>query len=570
MTDPAIHADAYPAGGRTQAARDVSLRTRSARDAAGLVETRSRLWIALVLIGAAALTFYRLGAGSLWDQDETKYAQVAREILKTGDPVTLHINGRPWYVHPPLYMWLVALTGRTVGFTEFSVRFWSAAASVLAVYATILLGRALFSPRAGILAGAILAVTLQFLFQSRLAVFDTVLLAWMLLAMYAFVRAFESGRRAEYLWFFLYAGLGTLTKGPIGLILPALTIVPFVTLRRAWHRWREVPWALGLLLYALVGLSWYAVETWLHGRAFVSLVLGYYGLGRFFGVVEDQAGSWYYYAPVVLLGAFPWTAFWPTAAAYHARRLKDDGSLLVLLWCGLTFVFFSAAGTKLPNYVLPIYPFAAVGVAALWDAALGDPRLTRGIAVSLGLLAGLMAALYLGVRGYLVGLYPDAYRTYAHILFIPAAALAAGVGVVLILAAVRWRLAAFAALCVTAAVSWLAVLTWVVPVVEAQKPMKPLGLTILSALRPGDRIVGYRMDIAASLIYYTDHNVEWVYTPGDLRRTVCAPGRVFLVITGKEWEAVVAALPGGFRPLAEREGTDVLVKPASVRCPPGG
>ena len=574
MTDQAIHADTHPAAGRTQAVRHSLLRTRGARDGAGLVETRWHLWVALVLIGAAALTFYRLGAGSLWDQDETKYAQVAREILKTGDPVTLHINGRPWYVHPPLYMWLVALTGRTVGFTEFSVRFWSAAASVLAVYATILLGRALFSPRAGILAGAILAVTLQFLFQSRLAVFDTVLLAWMLLAMYAFVRAFESGRRADYLWFFLCAGLGTLTKGPIGLLLPVLTIVPFVTLRRAWHRWREVPWPLGLLIYAVVGLSWYAAETWLHGRTFVSLVLGYYGLGRFFGVVEDQAGAWYYYVPVVLLGAFPWTAFWPAAAVYHARRLKGDGSLLVLLWCFLTLIFYSAASTKLPNYVLPIYPFAAMGIAAFWEAALSDRRpvwrfgISLGFLVSLVLLVALIAALFIGVRGYLVGLYPDAYRTYAHILFIPAVALVAGVGLVLVLAAIRRRLAAFAALCVTAAVAWLAALTWVVPVVEAQKPMKPLGLTILSALRPGDRIVGYRMDIAASLIYYTNHNVEWVYTPGDLRRTVCAPGRLFLVITAKEWNAVLPALPAGLRPLVERDGTDVLVKPSSLSCLP--
>ena len=545
-------------------------RARVSERAPCAVEAHWHLWVALVLLGAAALTFYRLGAGSLWDQDETKYAQVAREILETGDPVTLHINGRPWYVHPPLYMWLVAATGRAAGFTEFTVRAWSAAASVLAVYATALLGRAFFSPRAGVFAGAILAVTLQFLFQSRLAVFDTVLLAWMLLAMYAFVRAYARGRRGDYLLFFLFTGLATLTKGPIGLLLPALTIVPFVTLRRSWHRWREVPWAAGLALYAVVGLSWYAVETWLHGREFVSLVFGYYGLGRFLGVVEDQAGPWSYYVPVVLLGAFPWTAFWPAAAAFHARRVREDGSLLVLLWCGLTFVFFSAAGTKLPNYVLPIYPFAAVGVAALWDTALrGDnPGPARGISFSLGLLVALVAALYAGVRGYLVGLYPDAYHAYARILLVPAVVLAAGVCLVLLLAAARWRLAAFTALCVATAAAWVGVLTWVVPVVEAQKPMKPLALAIRNALQPGDRIVGYRLSIDASLIYYTDHPVEWVDAPGDLRRAVCAPGRVFLVLAQKEWDSARTALPGGLRTLAERGGTDVLIKPASVSCSP--
>src|SRR5262249_35984716 len=145
---------------------------------------------------------------------------------------TLHVNGQPWYVHPPFYMWLVAATGRVLGFSEWTVRIWSVVFSVVAVYATVMLGRALFNHRVGLLAGAILAVTLQFLIQSRLAVFDTVLLAWMLLAILAFYRAYQRGRRADYMQFFLYAGFATLTKGPIGLVLAGLVIIAFVTLRR--------------------------------------------------------------------------------------------------------------------------------------------------------------------------------------------------------------------------------------------------------------------------------------------------------------------------------------------------
>jgi 4-amino-4-deoxy-L-arabinose transferase-like glycosyltransferase len=568
--------------------------------------SRVRLWVALILLGVAVLTFYRLGAGSLWDQDETKYAQVAREILQTGDWITLHDNGRPWYVHPPFYMWLVAATARLAGWSEFTVRFWSAVASLLTVYATILLGGALFCPRAGLLAGAILAVTFQFLVQSRLAVFDTVLLAWMLLAVYAFVRAYQGGRRADYLWFFLCAGLATLTKGPIGLLLPALVIVPFVTVRRAWHRWREVPWAAGVALYVVVGLSWYAVETWLHGWAFASPVFGYYGVGRFFGVVENQAGPWYYYVPVLLAGAFPWTAFWPSAAAYHvARARENDGSLMVLLWCGITWAFYSAAGTKLPNYVLPIYPFAAIGVAALGDAALtqaqrrvapaSTPARARGdasrpgaavraVRLSASFLLVLLAILCLGIDRYLSGLYPGQFRSLGHVLLVPAAALGGGVCLAVLLSVRRRPLGAFAALCAAMAVTWLAVLTWVVPVVEAQKPMKPLALEIRGALRPGDRIAGYRLDIDSSLIFYTDHHVDWVNDAAALRREMCAPGRVFLVIARGDEASVrgmlaqerlallpqsrSALLPAGLRLFAERGGVDVLLKPATARCSP--
>jgi 4-amino-4-deoxy-L-arabinose transferase-like glycosyltransferase len=543
----------------------VSAASPTARTSADDV-ANERLWTAALLAGVAVLTFYRLGAGSLWDQDETKYAQVAREILERGDWITMHVNGSPWYVHPPLYMWLTALTASVAGFSEFTVRFWTGVFGLVTVYATLLIGRWLFGPRTGLLAGAILAVTFHVLVQSRLAVFDTVLLAWMLLAVYAFLRAYRCGRRGDYVWFFVCCGLATLTKGPIGLVLPGLVIAAFVTARGGWHRWREVPWLVGVALYAAIGLSWYAVETWLHGRAFVSTVFGYYGFGRFFGVVEDQAGPAYYYVPILAIGAFPWTAFWPAAGVFHARRLANDGSLFVVLWCVLTFAFYSAAGTKLPNYVLPIYPLAAVGVAAWWDASLRQPRAGRGLWVGLVLLVVLLAALYWGIGGYLAHLYPARFHAYGRVLAVPAAALALGVGCVIVLAAAGDRLAALVALCTTMAVTWMGVLTGVAPVIEAEKPMKPLALEIRDALAPGDRIIGYRFDIYSSLIYYTDHHVDWISDPRELRAAVCEPGRVFLV--GEDVALAQAGLPNVFTRFGERQGVLVMLKPANARCAP--
>lgn len=528
---------------------------------------RERVWAAAVLAAAAILTFARLGAGTLWDQDETKYAEVAREMLQTGDPITLHMNGSPWYVHPPLYMWLVAATGRIAGFSTLTVRFWSAAASVLAVYATMLLGTALFNTRTGVLAGAVLAVTFHFLVQSRLAVFDTVLLAFMLLAAYGAVRGYQRGRAADYLRFFVFAGLATLTKGPIGLVLPALVMAAFATARRAWPRWREVPWGTGLALYALIGLSWYAVEAAVRGSAFVRPVLGYYGVGRFFGVVENQAGPWYYYLPILALGAFPWTAFWPAAAVWHVRRLREDGSLFVLLWCGITVCFYSLARTKLPNYVLPVYPLAAVGVAALWDAWLerrADAP-TPAAVLSAVLLGVLIAGLYVGIAGYLVRLYPQQYHAFSRILLPPAVTLAAGTAIAAVLLVSGRRAGAFVALCAGMALTWLGVIAWVAPVAEAEKPMPVAARAIAAAWRPGDRILGYRLDVYSSLIYYSGHRVEWVDTPLGLANAACLPGRVFVVIADAERRWV--ALPRPMTPLSARGGIEVLVKPESVTCP---
>ena len=178
----------------------------------------------------------------------------------------------------------------------------------------------------------------------------------------------------------------------------------------------------------------------------------------------------------------------------------------------------------------------------------------------------LLAALFWGVGGYLAHLYPDRFHTYGHVLAVPAAVLAIGVAVVLVLTAAGGRLAALVALCATMAVTWVSVLTWAVPVVEAEKPMKPLALEIRAALGPGDRIIGYRFDIYSSLIYYTDHHVDWIDDPAGLRAAVCAPGRVFVV--GDQDVLARAPLPAVLSRFDERGGVVVLVKPGSARCAP--
>jgi 4-amino-4-deoxy-L-arabinose transferase-like glycosyltransferase len=524
-----------------------------------------------ILALAACLNIYRLGAGSLWDQDETRYAEIAAEIVQTGDPITLHANGDPWYVHPPFYMWLVAATGRVMGFTEFSVRFWSALFSLVGVYATFLLGRAFFGERTGVAAAAVLAVTLQYLIQSRLAVFDTVLVAWMLLAFYAFYQGYRRGSRGDYMRFFLFAGLATLTKGLVGIVLPGLIIAGFVTLRGAWGRWREVPWTAGLVLYTTVGLSWYAVETVLHGRPFAASALGYYTFGRFFGIVENQANPWWLYVPTLALGGFPWSVFWPAAAAWHLRRARpDDGSLLVLLACGGTFLFYTAAATKLPNYILPVYPFAAIGVAALWVPAIEQRQINRTLGVPLGSLVVLMGVLFMAVGWYLGSRYPEAYRAHAEALLLPAAAIALGVGTALTLAVRGHAFGTFVALGATMAVIWIGVLTWAVPAVEVRKPMKSLALAIKGALRPDDRIVAFGSDVPQSLVFYTGHRVERAERPQDLRAFVCEPGRVFVVLNTANLAAFGKTLPRPLVPFAARSDVRVLVKPAAEACGAAG
>jgi len=256
---------------------------------------------------------------------------------------------------------------------------------------------------------------------------------------------------------------------------------------------------------------------------------------------------------------------------------RADGSLLVVLWCTLTFLFYSVAGTKVPNYILPIYPFAAIGVAAMWDAALATGGADRRLGTSIALLVVLLGALVGGVARYFAGLYPGAGATFAQLAYydaieratvIPAAALGIGLAAAAVLMLARATLPAFVVLCLTMAATWLGVLTWIAPVIDAQRSIRPLALAIRAELRPGDRIVGYRLGYA-SLVYYTDHHVDWISRPAALPAAVCAPGRAFIVIDGQSLAELQETVPAGLVPVAKRNGIDVLLKPASVRCMPG-
>ena len=489
----------------------------------------------LALLAAAAVLFTAgVGRGSLWDQDEAKYTQVAREILETGDPITLHVNGTPWFVHPPLYMWLQAALGAVVGFSEVTARIWSSVFGVVGLYATVLIGRLFFGAAPAMLGGVVLATTFEYFALSRLAIFDVVLTAFMLLAFYAFLQAVRTGARRHRYWTALWVGLGILTKGPIALLLPGLVTGAYLAVRRISPGGIRA-WVGPVVAAGFLGLSWYALEYLRHGWEFVKIVIGYYTVTRFVGVVEGQAGPWWYYAPVFGIGAFPWTAFVLAALPYHGRRWKDGGSLIILLWIGITVVFYSLAGTKLPNYVLPAFPFAALGVGAMWhDVFAGRARARRlvgmgfaGTALALLVFAGEIAA-FARIQ------YPGELAAVQRHLLTVAAVLA----VCLALAAAAYLLhrprAAFALVAITTVVLAAAVIGTTLPLIDARRPVRPIAEAIRSAVPPGGSFVGYRISDHQTLLYYSERRARWLDDPAHVLAAVCAAE--YTVLAGRPAE----------------------------------
>lgn len=488
-----------------------------------------RLPILAMLAAVGLLFLVGLGRPTLFDQDEAKYTQVAREILETGDPITLHVNGAPWFVHPPLYLWLQAATGRIFGFTEFTARVWSALAGVAGVYATYLLGGLLFPRRAALLAAAVLGSTFQYFAHARLAVFDGLLVTFMLLTFYSFLRALFDVSRAHAYYAAVWAGLGTLTKGPIALLLPALVGAVYLVIR--WKRFR---WRAGILgpaaVYAAIALPWYIIEAIRHGAPFIRTVIGYYTVNRFLGVVEGQSGPWWYYATVFGVGAFPWTAFVLAMLPHHARRLREEGSLLVLLWTVVTIVFYSVAGTKLPNYVLPVYPWTALGIAAMWHAAFDGERGAAiriraafiGTAVALLIFAAEIAA-FARLK------YPAALAALQAHLIIVAIVLGVWVLAAAGLYLLRRPVASFVMMVATMWVLGGILVFRTLPMVDARRPIKEVAAAVRPRLSPESRLVGYRISSYQTLLFYTNHKVDWVDDASTLMRLGCSGPRVIIV-----------------------------------------
>jgi 4-amino-4-deoxy-L-arabinose transferase-like glycosyltransferase len=522
-----------------------------------------------LVLAAAILFFTGLGRGTLWDQDEPRYAEAAREILQTKDPITLHINGTPWFVHPPLYIWLQALTGWAFGFSEFSARLWSAIFGVAGTLVTYNLGRMFFSVRAATLGAVILMTMAQYYAQARLGIFDIALVVFMLLAVYTFLRSLREPSPGLAVWAFVWAGLGTLTKGPIALVLPALVVMAWLWTRGELHRWHEIPWRAALLVYTAIVLPWYALETIRHGWPFLGSVIGYYTITRFVGVVENQSGPWWYYGPVLLTGAFPWSGFLLAMVPYHIQRWREEGSALVLLWCGITFLFYTVAGTKLPNYILPIYPMAALGIGLTWDRALsGDGRARQALGTAFALTLVFVVVIAGGIRAFGATHYPADFAVLQqHLARVAAGILGGLIGATACYYGLRRPLAAFVVLTGTM-VALAGVLTYrTLPLVDAHRPIKAIASAARAELRPADALIGLRLIAQQTLMYYANHHVEWIEDPAALTTALCRHPRAVIVTPSDEYRtwAYRAIGPSG-RVLAEQDGLIAVLKDGPIRC----
>lgn len=410
-------------------------------------------------------------ASTLWDRDEPRFAQATVEMGRSGSALVPTFNGHLRPDKPILIYWLMALPVALAGPREVAVRFWAPCGIAVACLLTWILGRRLLSERAAPLAALVLVATPLTLVTGSAATTDAVLLAWLTLTMTAFAGGWLSGFRASHLVVLGVAlGGAMLTKGPVGLALPLLSIGA-----ACWIAGRDVPLGrrdvLGLALATLGGIAlfllWAIPANLETGGEFARLGLGRHVLQRSVQPLEGHGGSPLvmlpYYPLVMLIAFLPWTPYLGGAisAVAGGRIGGARGRSLLLGWLVATPILMTLVATKLPHYVLPVWPALALLVAGtiraglrgeltardrlwlrrgVWWAAPGGAVVVLGLLIGPGLLPKTLSlvpfvalalliatALVRGLRAHRAERHAEAFVTFMAGSLLGGALLVAGV-----------------------------------------------------------------------------------------------------------------------------------------------
>jgi 4-amino-4-deoxy-L-arabinose transferase-like glycosyltransferase len=526
-------------------------------------------WIGAVV--AALVTLPGLGVGTLWDNSETAYGEVAREILLMHDWVVMHLNGVPYFVQPPLYFWLAAAFAAVLGPTTFALRLPSALATIALCAFTGYAAARQAGTRVGVYAAVILSTCLMQAVIGRLAIMDALLDLAVAMTILWWFRGLESGRGRYVIYGWLAAGAGFLAKGLVAPVVAALVIVPFYL----WNRRAETmpklsrrAWIAGALGFLAIVLPWPAALV-AHYHFFpLEKLIGEYTVGRYTGIIENQSGPVWYYVPVIILGFFPWIAFLPMAIVYGVRQLQDASReaeearlvRLAFVWMVMPLLFFSFAETKLPNYVALEFPALALITALYFEGVVrkGGSRSAIVSAATVPVTIGALAfAIWLFTRNN--RLTAEVARAVPSLTAMGAAIFVGSLLTALLVARSKTvRLAPYA-LAGAALIAVDLIAVRVLPHAEAFKPIPRLAAIIERERKPGDVVAIQNVSGGNALLFYTHPVVRVLAAQGDSdpQADGVAP-RAFICGAPRAW-VIAPAEPSAYDPPYGRERHVVAV-----------
>lgn len=367
------------------------------------VEPPWRRDIVILTLLFGVLFAWRLGSAPLMNPDEGRYAEVPREMVASGDWVTPRLDGVPYFEKPPLMYWAVASCEKLLGLDEWSARITPAFMAMCGLLLTYGAGRRLFGRNAGFWAAVVQGTSVLYLALAHLLNIDMGVSVLMSATLLCFILAMceERGKRRMLLFLGMYASaaLATLSKGLIGFLLPGAVMFLWLLLLREWRWLRPFYLFGGLVLFLAIAVPWHVLIAranpgWAH----------FYFIHEHFERFTDKGHGRYqpdwYFIPILILGLFPWTGFVWSSFRNGLRggwsyRDVNARAWFLAIWAGFIFVFFSLSKSKLPNYILPVFPPIALSIGLWFSEILKSPdpfaRMRPGLRI-FAFLCGLIAA----------------------------------------------------------------------------------------------------------------------------------------------------------------------------------
>lgn len=526
---------------------------------------KQNILVLILVLLCLTLFFFRLGARPLWDTDEGMHASTSKDMVLSGDWITPTFNGESFYDKPILYNWLAALAFMVFGFTEFAARLPAAVLGLGCVMVTYFLGRRMFGSMVGFFGGVILATSPEFIILSRVVVHDISLVFFVTLALFFFYLGFtsENHRKACFFLFYASSGFAVLAKGPVGVVLPTLIIGLFLFLKGKLRFLKEMQVGWGVLIFLMVAAPWYVLIS-LKNSDYAGYFFVKQNLMNFLSSEEARhPRPFYYYFRILLGGFFPWSFFLPLTlirALWGRIREVDERTLFLVVWCGVIFLFFSTARSKLGPYILPLFPPAALLVGGLWSDLICVPTATlrKGflcsyIPIVIILSAGLVYILtnppvHLEVK-YGIDLMRINYLAFLMVGIVTFSFLMFFRG--------HYKLffSANAGLIVSLILLFIVLL---VPLINPYRSTKRLAFKLDSMVFPGEKLVVY-LAIRDSALFYTDRKMLVLHNPKQLIDFFSSNKRAFCIIRKDHFEEIKNEELKRNAYVIDKEGRDLII-----------
>lgn len=365
-----------------------------------MMTREQRFHFVCIALISGIVWFSLLGYRDLFDPDEGRYAQIPAAMVDSGDWLTPRLNGVKYFEKPALQYWATAVVFSLVGKSNASARLVPALAGYLGALFAALLALRLFGARAAIFAFLFASSSLMWVMMGHILTLDMLLSAWLFCGMACLAIAQNGRSDRKQLRNWMLAGwaalaLAVLTKGLIGLVLPAASVVVYSVWQRDWRIWKHLQLAGGVVLFFLLLAPWFIAVS-LKNPEFASFFFIHEHWDRYTSGVHHREGPVYYFVPFLLLGVLPWlmvsldVLIRPAFQWWPEKTGEFDAARLLWSFVVVTFVFFSLGDSKLPAYILPVMPVVAV-LAAQRMAEAKRPGSDRWLMAVLGLVMLVLA-----------------------------------------------------------------------------------------------------------------------------------------------------------------------------------